>query len=152
MHTEEGRQARRNRGHVDHKSGNPAIDEMLADHMKNISGRDKGGMKEQHSAGGTSVHGQKHKTSTNVQHQSIPRSSDIIPALRDLSNEVEVANAELPDTSSLGKRNAEHEVSQLCKETWERRPWCCTLMRPPRPIVLFQIVLFQVHLCSGRGP
>ena len=103
----EADQARTYKTQEVHKSGNPAIDQMLAEHMQNMTGSDKEEPGVQKPTNEFSGDGHTQNQYTPSQ----PRSSEIIPALRDLSNEIRMANAELSDATSRGKRNAEEEVS-----------------------------------------
>ena len=106
----EGSAARRQQHAVDHSSGNPAVDAMLAEKMQAMSGGSKGAMEDRHAHAEAYVHVQvQEHTSKGTQHSdySQPRSSDMIPALRNLSQEVNMDDVDLSDgVSALGKRAA----------------------------------------------
>lgn len=104
----EGGSVRRQQQAEEHSTGNPAVDELLAAKMEAMSGGSKDVLKEPHAAtvGDGANHGLATSGAQSSSH-SEPRSSDMIPAMRNLSHEITMANADISDDlSTLGKRAA----------------------------------------------
>uniref|UniRef100_A0A453SXS3 CCHC-type domain-containing protein n=1 Tax=Aegilops tauschii subsp. strangulata TaxID=200361 RepID=A0A453SXS3_AEGTS len=104
----DGGSARRPKFAPDHSTGNPAVDEMLAEQMQAMSGASKGTGKgsvdEVTPMGQTMM-----QAPMEVQREqySQPRTSDLIPAICDLSQEVSMDETDKSEeVSALGKRAA----------------------------------------------